>query len=141
MSLTITVSFFRRYLAILPYSLWQSMSAFLNANFLTDNHSRIFELFMAFDALRLRNIIQLIGLLSDSIILISRSSCNHPLLVFHVALIIAAALQVSQTRTALVKEDNCDGEVNFVVSDSYLTNHLPKFLAELRRSGHTMEQS
>jgi len=96
---------------------------------------------MAFDALRLRNIIQLIGLLSDSIILISRSSCNHPLLVFHVALIIAAALQVSQTRTALVKEDNCDGEVNFVVSDSYLTNHLAKFLAELRRSGHTMEQS
>src|SRR5438445_12240094 len=65
--------FFRPYLVILPYSLSQSTSTFLNANFLTDMTiiHRIFELFMAFDALRLRNIIQLIGLLSDSIILIS----------------------------------------------------------------------
>jgi len=76
---------------------------------------------MAFDALRLRNIIQLIGLLSDSIILISWSSRNHPLLVFHIALIIAAALQISQTRTALVQEENCDGAYDFVVSAFYDT--------------------
>lgn len=65
--------------------------------------AEIFELFMAFDALRMRNVIQLIGIL-----------------LFHLALIVFAALQVRQTRTALVKnsdtqcaesfdEVNCDG--------------------------------
>ncbi|KAH8107086.1 hypothetical protein BXZ70DRAFT_274096 [Cristinia sonorae] len=47
--------------------------------------AEIFELLMAFDALRLRNVIQLIGIL-----------------VFHGALIVFAALQVHETRTALV---------------------------------------
>ncbi|KAF5380827.1 hypothetical protein D9615_003942 [Tricholomella constricta] len=55
--------------------------------------AEIFELFMAFDALRLRNIIQLLGLL--------------PLMVF-------AALQVRQTKTALVMRSNCDGRDYFV---------------------------
>lgn len=51
--------------------------------------AEIFELLMAFDALRLRNIIQLIGILA-----------------FHLAMMVFAALQVHQTRTALVSE-NC----------------------------------
>lgn len=50
---------------------------------------------MAFDALRLRNSIQLIGLL-----------------IFHAALIIAAALQVYETRTALVTSGDCDGTLS-----------------------------
>jgi len=47
--------------------------------------AEIFELLMAFDALRLRNIIQLLGIL-----------------LFHSALIVFAALQVHQTKSALV---------------------------------------
>jgi len=53
--------------------------------------AELFELFMAFDALRLRNIIQLFGIL-----------------IFHGALIIFAALQIHQTRTALVTDESCD---------------------------------
>jgi hypothetical protein len=53
--------------------------------------AEIFELVMAFDALRLRNIIQLIGIL-----------------LFHLALMVFAALQVRQTKTALVFETDCD---------------------------------
>ncbi|KNZ74256.1 UPF0658 Golgi apparatus membrane protein [Termitomyces sp. J132] len=60
---------------------------------------RIFELFIAFDALRLRNVIQLLGLL-----------------LFHLALMVFAALQVHQTRTALVQLPNCDGTRSFLVS-------------------------
>ncbi|KAF8798010.1 hypothetical protein BYT27DRAFT_7124222 [Phlegmacium glaucopus] len=60
--------------------------------------AELFELFMAFDALRLRNIIQLLGIL-----------------VFHLALMVAAALQVHQTKTALVTMgDDCDGSTDFV---------------------------
>ncbi|KAF8163287.1 hypothetical protein B0H34DRAFT_694846 [Crassisporium funariophilum] len=59
--------------------------------------AEIFELFMAFDALRLRNIIQLIGIL-----------------IFHVALMVFAALQVHQTRAALVTAGDCLGSENFV---------------------------
>ncbi|ETW85941.1 hypothetical protein HETIRDRAFT_424995 [Heterobasidion irregulare TC 32-1] len=57
----------------------------------------LFELAMAFDALRLRNVIQLVGIL-----------------VFHAALIVFAALQVHETRTALVRLQDCDGSVDFV---------------------------
>jgi len=53
--------------------------------------AEIFELFMAFDALRLRNIIQLVGILA-----------------FHLAMMVFAALQVHQTRTALVEAPGCD---------------------------------
>ncbi|KDR81595.1 hypothetical protein GALMADRAFT_239643 [Galerina marginata CBS 339.88] len=53
--------------------------------------AELFELFMAFDALRLRNIIQLFGIL-----------------IFHGALIVFAALQIHQTRTALVTDHQCD---------------------------------
>lgn len=53
--------------------------------------AEIFELFMAFDALRLRNIIQLVGILA-----------------FHLAMMVFAALQVHQTRTALVGAPGCD---------------------------------
>lgn len=59
--------------------------------------AEIFELLMAFDALRLRNIIQLIGILF-----------------FHLALMVFAALQIRQTRTALVMRANCDGSVDYV---------------------------
>ncbi|KAF8709456.1 hypothetical protein RHS03_02919, partial [Rhizoctonia solani] len=59
--------------------------------------AEIFELVMGLDALKLRNIIQLIGI------------C-----IFHAMLIVSAGLQIHQTRTALVRpEDNtsnsCDG--------------------------------
>ncbi|THU89511.1 hypothetical protein K435DRAFT_759604 [Dendrothele bispora CBS 962.96] len=53
--------------------------------------AEIFELLMAYDALRLRNVIQLIGILF-----------------FHLACMVFAAVQVHQTRTALVTGDNCD---------------------------------
>ncbi|KIM87058.1 hypothetical protein PILCRDRAFT_815514 [Piloderma croceum F 1598] len=62
--------------------------------------AEIFELIMAFDALRLRNIIQLIGIL-----------------IFHAALIVMAALQVHQTRTAMVQQNDCDASVSFVKCD------------------------
>jgi hypothetical protein len=52
--------------------------------------AEIFELLMAFDALRLRNVIQLIGIL-----------------LFHSALVVFAALQVHQTQTAIVKKEAC----------------------------------
>ncbi|KAK0240161.1 hypothetical protein EDD85DRAFT_824515 [Armillaria nabsnona] len=58
--------------------------------------AEIFELFMAFDALRMRNVIQLIGIL-----------------LFHLALIVFSALQVRQTRTALVKLSDADCAESF----------------------------
>ena len=76
---------------------------------------RIFELFIAFDALRLRNTIQLIGLLRQSPVqdvalsyLVSRS-------VFHAALVVGAALQVYETKTGLVTLEDCDGTFDYVV--------------------------
>jgi hypothetical protein len=59
--------------------------------------AEIFELLMAFDALRLRNVIQLVGIL-----------------LFHAALVFFAALQIHETKTALVREPNCDGTVDFI---------------------------
>lgn len=59
--------------------------------------AELFELFMAFDALRMRNIIQLLGIL-----------------IFHVALMVFAALQVHQTRTALVTSGDCSGDVDYI---------------------------
>ncbi|KAF5391303.1 hypothetical protein D9757_001907 [Collybiopsis confluens] len=52
--------------------------------------AEIFEIFMAIDALRLRNIIQLVGII-----------------LFHLALIVSAALQVHQTKDALVNGVDC----------------------------------
>ncbi|TFK76461.1 hypothetical protein BDN72DRAFT_831029 [Pluteus cervinus] len=57
----------------------------------------IFEFSMAFDALRLRNIIQLAGIL-----------------VFHLALLVFAILQIHETRTALVTMGDCPGSDNYV---------------------------
>lgn len=70
---------------------------------------------MAFDALRLRNVIQLIGITR-----VYRSHCLRRMLiiigvVFHLALMVAAALQVHQTKTALVTLPNCDGTDNYRV--------------------------
>jgi hypothetical protein len=53
--------------------------------------AEVFEMFMAIDALRLRNVIQLVGIL-----------------LFHLALIVSAALQVHQTRDALIIGTDCD---------------------------------
>jgi len=58
--------------------------------------AELFELFMAFDALRLRNVIQLLGIL-----------------IFHIALMVAAAIQVHETQTALVTMGDCDGSLSF----------------------------
>ncbi|KAE9400811.1 hypothetical protein BT96DRAFT_956777 [Gymnopus androsaceus JB14] len=69
--------------------------------------AEVFEMFMAFDALRARNVIQLIGIL-----------------LFHLALIVSAALQVHQTRDALI---NNSTDCNTPSAPNYLhcTNILP----------------
>lgn len=59
--------------------------------------AEIFELLMAFDALRLRNVIQLVGIL-----------------LFHAALIFFAAVQIHETKTALVQLPNCDVTTSYV---------------------------
>lgn len=59
--------------------------------------AEIFELLMAFDALRLRNVIQLAGIL-----------------IFHVALVVFSAIQIHETKTALVRTPDCDGTVDYV---------------------------
>ncbi|KAG7092440.1 hypothetical protein E1B28_008795 [Marasmius oreades] len=51
----------------------------------------LFELFMAFDALRMRNVIQLIGIL-----------------LFHLAMLVYAAVQIDQTREAIVTSNQCE---------------------------------
>ncbi|KZP12002.1 hypothetical protein FIBSPDRAFT_172590 [Athelia psychrophila] len=52
--------------------------------------AELFELLVAFDALRLRNIIQLIGML-----------------IFHAALIVMSSLELIQTRNALLNTEGC----------------------------------
>jgi len=59
--------------------------------------AEIFELLMAFDALRLRNVIQLAGIL-----------------MFHVALVVFSTIQIHETKVALVRSPNCDGSVDYV---------------------------
>jgi len=59
--------------------------------------AELFELLMAFDGLRLRNIIQLLGIL-----------------IFHAALVVFAALQVEQTRMAVVWLPDCDASEKFL---------------------------
>lgn len=54
--------------------------------------AELFELIMGLDALKLRNIIQLIGIL-----------------IFHMMLIVSAGLQIHQTKTALVDPHRPDG--------------------------------
>ncbi|KAJ7172492.1 hypothetical protein C8R46DRAFT_1086145 [Mycena filopes] len=62
---------------------------------LASHPSRVFELLMAFDALRLRNIIQLLGIL-----------------LFHMALIVFAAIQIHETKSALLNKVNCVTDFN-----------------------------
>ncbi|KAH9063453.1 hypothetical protein EDB87DRAFT_1603804 [Lactarius vividus] len=68
--------------------------------------AEIFELLMAFDALRLRNVIQLAGIL-----------------VFHAALVVFAAIQIHETKAALVRRPNCDGTVDYVTCGGRGTLH------------------
>lgn len=71
---------------------------------------RVFELLMAFDALKLRNIIQLAGILGAWVwwrhTLTPSEAPNEA---FHLALVVFAALQVHEARTALVfrTDDPC----------------------------------
>lgn len=84
---------------------------------------------MAFDALRLRNIIQLAGIVRESGSLFSSAPCLMVVLpaptVFHLALMVFAALQVHQTKTALVMEGDCPGSENYVVRE-WLYAALPR---------------
>jgi hypothetical protein len=73
---------------------------------------------MAFDALRLRNVIQLAGILSRSLFHppASRRLSVFAVSVFHAALVVFAGIQIHETRAALVRTPNCDGSVDYVVS-------------------------
>ncbi|KAI0670445.1 hypothetical protein C8Q78DRAFT_125560 [Trametes maxima] len=62
--------------------------------------AEIFEVFMAYDALRLRNIIQLVGLL-----------------LFHAALLVMAALQVHEAHSALVQNPGANWTVDYINGD------------------------
>ena len=74
---------------------------------------------MAFDALRLRNVIQLVGILrayrltspNDALVGDPQSMYS----VFHAALMVMAALQVHETRTALVLNPKADWTTDYVV--------------------------
>ncbi|KAI0374822.1 hypothetical protein BV20DRAFT_961008 [Pilatotrama ljubarskyi] len=59
--------------------------------------AEIFELFMAYDALRLRNIIQLVGIL-----------------MFHSALLVMASLQVHETHSALVQNPSANWTTDYI---------------------------
>ncbi len=93
---------------------------------------------MAFDALRLRNVIQLLGILcafllhlAKKVILKLRTSVGS---VFHAALVVFAAIQIHETKTALVREPNCDGTVDYVVcSILYFPNGLANSHVPLSR--------
>ncbi|KAJ7685175.1 hypothetical protein DFH06DRAFT_32700 [Mycena polygramma] len=62
--------------------------------------AEVFELVMAFDALRLRNIIQLLGIL-----------------LFHMALIVFAAIQIHETKSALLNQVDCTKNFNLINCD------------------------
>ncbi|KAH9901321.1 hypothetical protein C8Q73DRAFT_677483 [Cubamyces lactineus] len=59
--------------------------------------AEVFELFMAYDALRLRNIIQLVGIL-----------------LFHSALIVMSALQVHEAHSAIVHDPSANWTTDYV---------------------------
>ncbi|KAG9086896.1 hypothetical protein FRC06_002827 [Ceratobasidium sp. 370] len=72
--------------------------------------AELFELVMGLDALKLRNIIQLFGIL-----------------IFHAMLIVSAGLQIHQTRTALVDPINLQGQrlnpTDSCAGDGYKAGH------------------
>lgn len=70
--------------------------------------AEIFELIMAFDALRLRNIIQLMGIV-----------------LFHGALIVFSALQFHETHVAIF---NCQSQSDCVTDPNHLWNKVQPFL-------------
>lgn len=58
---------------------------------------------MAFDALRLRSVIQLIGILGNYHNLTDQRQRSHPLrTAFHLALVVFASIQIHETRSALI---------------------------------------
>ncbi|KAG8729345.1 hypothetical protein FRC12_021044 [Ceratobasidium sp. 428] len=77
--------------------------------------AELFELIMGLDALKLRNIIQLIGIL-----------------IFHAMLIVSAGLQIHQTRIALVNPTNATGNpTDSCAGDGYKTCSGPDGLYAL----------
>jgi hypothetical protein len=62
--------------------------------------AEVFEMYIALDALRLRNVIELIGVLA-----------------FHLGLLVTAALQLRETRVALVQRTGCDASVDAISCD------------------------
>ena len=56
---------------------------------------------MAFDALRLRNVIQLFGLLRTSRQIYTFSSLTHLPVVFHAAMLVFASIEIHETQAAL----------------------------------------
>ncbi|KAF8628361.1 hypothetical protein AX15_003896 [Amanita polypyramis BW_CC] len=62
--------------------------------------AEIFEFLITIDALRQRNIVQLVGILA-----------------FHLGLMVAAALQVHEARIAIVRVDGCDASVDPIFCD------------------------
>lgn len=73
---------------------------------------------MAIDALRLRNVIQLAGILGMSLFhpLASCGLSVFVVSVFHAALVVFSGIQIHETKAALVRRPNCDGSVDYVVS-------------------------
>jgi hypothetical protein len=101
---------------------------------------------MAFDALRLRNVIQLAGILSVSALCSAQLYLVHstylPSLVFHLALVVFASIQIHETKTALVQQPNCDGSDDYVVCSPLiyslgLENRFPLFRTAVARALYT----
>lgn len=63
--------------------------------------------------------------------------------VFHAALIVFAALQVHETRTALVRLQDCDGSVDFVVSPQLVgTSYSASYVSpEMWGSPYSLQES
>lgn len=116
---TIQGTFYRHFIyTCMLFTRYQTLPCYLALFALAE----IFELAMAFDALRLRNIIQLIGILSKHEPSFVLSHVTEQYLVFHGGLIVMGALQVHQTNTALVQLPNCDATVSYIVSWQYVND-------------------
>lgn len=80
---------------------------------------------MAFDALRLRNIIQLLGILCMKLRCSLYQFNTKPYcVVFHCALIVFAALQVHQTQSALVTQVGCISTDDFYYVVRWSVGHV-----------------
>ena len=97
-------------------------------------------MYITLDALRLRNVIELFGILGtscmqDCFILVTSFTA------FHLGMLVTAALQVHETRTALVQQTGCDATVNAIVSFSTHSQSNSEAWLDLRRRRYSLEQS